>query len=143
MTPPDDDALIERLNDIAYGMTVERHQETLRCAADRLSALRDQLAEAQRIDLNANRFYRLMNGLDQDSHDKRAEHVMQQALDGLSIGPLNRTSTKAYLAEHFAAVAEAAEERERKLRRACESYGHKADAQSDCPICAALSEPPR
>jgi hypothetical protein len=48
------------------------------------------------------RLWRAINGMDIDDADKRAEHVMRQSLDGLSIGPENRASVKALLAEHFA-----------------------------------------
>lgn len=50
----------------------------------------------------ASRLHRYLNGLDIDDADKRAEHVMQTMLDGLSIGPTNRNSVKAFLADHFA-----------------------------------------
>jgi hypothetical protein len=51
------------------------------------------------------RLHRNLNGLGEDDHDKRAEHFMQQCLDGLTVGPLNRNSIKAALAEQFADCA--------------------------------------
>jgi hypothetical protein len=103
----DHDAIRERLTR-AQGLALwpfvaVHHGHLSALLADR-DALEGKLAECQRIDLEANRFYRLMNGLDEDDHDKRAEQFMVAWLDGTTITPSNRTSVKAALAEHFAAL---------------------------------------
>jgi hypothetical protein len=112
-------------------MTQITREEVAALLADR-DALAKRVTALERIDLNANRFYRCMNGLDEDDHDKRAERFMVQTLDGLAVGPSNRTSVKAALAEHFAAVAERAEAERDALAKE-----RDAVAVANCPrLCA-------
>ena len=112
------------------------HHEVGICESDPLAGeAADAIEKLCKIDLEANRFYRLMNGMDQDSHDARAEHIMQQSLDGLSIGPLNRTSTKAMLAEHFAAVeADALQAQAREMERMEKALRRLVEAEDSCDI---------
>lgn len=114
-----------------------------------LEAVTKERDEALAINLESNRFYRLMNGLDEDDHDKRAEHVMKQQLDGLTICDTNRTSVKAYLAEHFQAVAEAAEQRAqevgRRVRQECakvcdDTVAHIKENAVNLARCGAFAE---
>lgn len=70
-------------------------------AAAEIERLRAEVADLHTINLEANRLWRAINGHDIDDFDKRAEMVMQSSLDGLRIGPTNRNSVKAMLAEHF------------------------------------------
>ena len=75
-------------------------------ACHEIERLRAELAESYRIKLEANRLYRYLNGMDQDTWDKRAEWIMSTVLDGAHIGPTNREMVKALLADHFADIGD-------------------------------------
>jgi hypothetical protein len=68
-------------------------------AAAEIKRLRAELADHQKV----SRTFRY--GMDIDEWDKRAERLMETMLDGLTIGPTNRLTVKAVLAEHFADIA--------------------------------------
>ncbi len=59
---------------------------------------------------SAERLWRFLNGHDITDLEKRAEHIMQTTLDGLTIGPSNRNSIKMVLVEHFEQIRKDAAE---------------------------------
>jgi hypothetical protein len=119
----DYDKLVQRAREVDFtgDYVVTRTQ-----LADAIVQLQALVAELQRLlaaDKSANRLYRAINHLDEDDYDRRAEPFVVSYLDGLSVGPNNRNSVRAALADHFADIGQRAERAEAELAASRSAHG--------------------